>query len=101
MIIEDLDLRVLKGILFDKVNALTFVYKYDYDLFSDNVQKFAKATSDYIKTFRAPPTSKTLKENCKYLDLNLIDDVFEQVQERQRSRVKRMRIWCRQISGRR
>jgi replicative DNA helicase len=83
MIIEDLDLRVLKGILFDKVNALTFVYKYDYDLFSDNVQKFAKATSDYIKTFRAPPTSKTLKENCKYLDINLIDDVFEQIESYQ------------------
>lgn len=57
---EELDLRVLKGIVGDKVNALTFVYRYDHTLFDEDIQRFAKLVLDYTKHFRAPPTRRTL-----------------------------------------
>ena len=57
---EELDLRVLKGIVNDKVNALTFVYRYDHTLFDEEIQRFAKLVLDYTKHFRSPPTRRTL-----------------------------------------
>ena len=63
--IEELDLRVLKAITTDKVNALTFAYRFDHTLFDQPAQQFAKLALDYTKTFRAPPTKRTLLDRHK------------------------------------
>jgi len=62
---EELDLKILKGILTDKVNALTFSYRYDHTLFDEDIQNFAKLVLDYTKHFRSPPTKRTLIERHK------------------------------------
>src|SRR5690606_4583626 len=59
---EELDLKILKGIIEDKVNALTYSYKYDKELFDDDSAFFGGLVLSYIKHFRAPPTRRTLKE---------------------------------------
>ena len=46
---EELDLKILKGILTDKVNALTFAHRYDHTLFDEDSERFAKLVIDYIK----------------------------------------------------
>ena len=63
--IEKLDLRILKGICNDKVNALTFAYRYDQTLFDDTAERFAKLVLDYTKHFRSPPTKRTLLDRHK------------------------------------
>ena len=63
--IEELDLRVLKAITTDKVNALTFAYRFDHTLFDQPAQNFAKLALDYTKTFRSPPTKRTLLDRHK------------------------------------
>lgn len=62
---EELDLKVLKGIITDKVNALTFAHRYDHTLFDEDSERFAKLVIDYIKHFRAPPTKRTLIDRHK------------------------------------
>lgn len=57
---EELDLKILKSLINDKITALSFVYRYDYTLFDDDIQRFAKLVLDYIKFFKAPPTKRTL-----------------------------------------
>ena len=59
--IEELDLKILKSLVNDKVSALTFVSRYDHTLFDNDVQRFAKLVLDYTKHFRAPPTKRTPK----------------------------------------
>jgi replicative DNA helicase len=76
--IEELDLKILKGILADKVQANTFAYRYDHTLFDESAERFAKLVLDYIKTFRAPPTKRTLldrHQNNAHL-IELIEKVF-------------------------
>lgn len=76
--IEELDLKILKGILADKVQANTFAYRYDHSLFDESAERFAKLVLDYIKTFRAPPTKRTLldrHQNNAHL-IELIEKVF-------------------------
>ena len=63
--ISELDLKVLKAILDDKVNALTFAYRYDCSLFEDDVKRFAKTILDYISHFKSPPTRRTLIDRHK------------------------------------
>jgi energy-coupling factor transporter ATP-binding protein EcfA2 len=62
-VIEELDLRVLKTLVNDKVSALTFSSRYDHSLFDTDVQRFAKLVIDYTKHFRSPPTKRTLLEH--------------------------------------
>ena len=62
---EELDLKILKAIVDDKVNALTYAYRYDHTLFDDDCQRFAKLVLDYIKHFRMPPTKRTLVDRHK------------------------------------
>jgi replicative DNA helicase len=61
--IEELDLKILKALVHDKVSALTFVSRYDHTLFDIDVQRFAKLVLDYTKHFRSPPTKRTLIEH--------------------------------------
>jgi replicative DNA helicase len=79
---EELDLKVLKGIITDKVNALTFTYRYDSTLFDEDSERFAKLVLDYIKHFRAPPTKRTLidrhKNNSHITDL--IENAWDEVE---------------------
>ena len=60
--IEELDLRILKSLVKDKVSALTFSSRYDHSLFDQDTQRFAKLVLDYTKHYRAPPTKRTLLE---------------------------------------
>lgn len=72
---EELDLKVLKGILTDKVNALTFAHRYDHTLFDEDSERFAKLVIDYIKHFRTPPTKRTLIDRHK--NNSHITDIIE------------------------
>lgn len=78
---EELDLKILKGILTDKVNALTFAHRYDHTLFDEDSERFAKLVIDYIKHFRTPPTKRTLldrhKNNSHITDL--IEGAWDEV----------------------
>lgn len=65
MSLEELDLRILKAIITDKVNALSFSYKYDHTLFDSETERFAKLVLDYTKHFRSPPTRRTLLDRHK------------------------------------
>lgn len=69
--IEELDLKILKNIVSDKVNALTFSYRFDQSLFEGESQKFGKLVLDYVKSFRSPPTRKTLLDRHKTNSLNI------------------------------
>jgi replicative DNA helicase len=81
MMIEELDLNILKTITQDKVQALTFSYRYDHSLFAPEAQRFGKCVLDYIKSFRSPPTKRTLIDRYKdNQDLvNHIGDVWDQL----------------------
>lgn len=59
---EELDLKILKGIVNDKVNALTYAYRYGSELFDEDSAFFGGLVLSYTKHFRAPPTRRTLKE---------------------------------------
>lgn len=59
---EELDLRVLKAIVNDKVNAMTFTSRYDHSLFDQSAQRFGRLALDYVKQFKSPPTKRTLLE---------------------------------------
>jgi replicative DNA helicase len=58
--IDELDLKILKGITTNKVSALSFIYGYNYELFDEDTQRFAKLVLDYTKSFKSPPTKRTL-----------------------------------------
>lgn len=79
--IEELDLKIFKAICTDKVSALTFSFRYDSSIFDDDSQRFAKLFLDYIKTFRSPPTKRTLidrhKNNSHLVDL--IEKTWEEI----------------------
>jgi replicative DNA helicase len=80
---EELDLKILKGIINDKVNSLTFVYKYDHTLFDEDSGRFAKLVLDYTKHFRAPPTRRTLIDRHKHNShlVTLINDSWDEIDE--------------------
>jgi replicative DNA helicase len=59
-VIEELDLKILKSLINDKVSSLTFTSRYDHTLFDSDVQRFSKLVLDYVKHFRSPPTKRTL-----------------------------------------
>jgi replicative DNA helicase len=81
--IEELDLRILKSITNDKVNALTFAYKYDSSLFDDDVKRFGQLTLDYIKHYRSPPTKRTLLDRHKGNQniVDIINETWDEVEE--------------------
>lgn len=81
---NELDLRILKALTTDKISALTYVNKFDHTLFSNEFKLFGKICTDYINTYRSPPTERTLIEFQKdpsntpiiestWQDLELID----------------------------
>lgn len=80
---EELDLKILKGILTDKVNALTFSYRYDHTLFDQDSERFAKLVLDYTKHFRQPPTKRTLLDRHKHNShlTALIESAWDEVDE--------------------
>jgi len=79
---EELDLRILKSIITDKVNGLSFCYKYDNSIFDEKSQRFAKLVIDYIQHFKASPTRRTLidrhKDNSSIVDI--INDSFDEIE---------------------
>jgi replicative DNA helicase len=81
--IEELDLRVLKAILNDKINALQFVHKYETEIFDQEVQRFAGLVLDYTKHFRSPPTRRTLldRHSGNSMLTSLINDVWDEVDQ--------------------
>ena len=78
---EELDLRILKSLITDKVNALTFAYRYDHTLFDEDSERFAKLVLDYTKHFRAPPTRRTLVDRHKFNQhlTSIIDDTWDEI----------------------
>lgn len=84
MSIEELDLRILKGITSNKVAALSFCYKYEYFMFDIDVQRTAKYFMDYVKSYQSPPTRRTLLEcNSKVNDVERqsINDLWDELDE--------------------
>jgi replicative DNA helicase len=80
---EELDLRVLKALLNDKVNALTFAYRYDHSLFDTDIQHFAKLVLDYTKHFRSPPTKRTLLDRHSGNSnlVTIIDETWNEIDD--------------------
>jgi replicative DNA helicase len=81
--IEELDLRILKTLVSDKVIALTFTSRYDHSLFDQDTQRFAKLIIDYTKHYRSPPTKRTLLEqHGKNQNLaTIIEDSWAEIDE--------------------
>lgn len=81
--IDELDLKVLKALVSDKVNALSFSFRYDHTLFEEDSQRFAKLVLDYIKHFRAPPTKRTLSDRHKNSSqlINVIESTWEELDQ--------------------
>jgi len=81
--IEELDLRILKSITSDKVNALTFASRYDQSLFDQDSQRFAKLILDYTKHFRAPPTKRTLldQHGKNQILATIIEEAWREIEE--------------------
>jgi replicative DNA helicase len=81
--IEELDLKILKSIVNDKVTALTFSSKYDHSLFEPDAQRFAKLVLDYTKHYRSPPTKRTLLEQHAGNPLltSIIEDSWRELDE--------------------
>lgn len=79
---EELDLKILKGILDDKVNALTYAHRYGPELFDEDSSFFGGLVLSYIKHFRAPPTRRTLKERHSGNDeiQRIIDNTWDEVE---------------------
>jgi replicative DNA helicase len=82
-VIEELDLKILKALVNDKVSALTFVSRYDHTLFDNDVQRFAKLVLDYTKHFRSPPTKRTLVEHHggNQQLVAIIEDAWSEIDE--------------------
>lgn len=81
--IEELDLRILKSLVKDKVSAMTFTSRYDHSLFDPDAQRFAKLVLDYTKHYRSPPTKRTLLEqhgNNQLLAVT-IEDSWRELEE--------------------
>jgi len=79
--IDELDLKILKCLVNDKVSALTFAFRYDSTLFDEDSSRFAKLVLDYIKHFRSPPTRRTLLDRHKnnaHLTSN-IEEVWDEI----------------------
>ena len=64
-LMNKVDLRVLKGLLADRSTAIQFAHSYDHSLFEGDNQKVGKAIIDYTKSFRSPPTLRTLLDHHK------------------------------------
>lgn len=79
---EELDLKILKGIIEDKVNALTYTYRYGNELFDEDSAFFAGLVLSYIKHYRAPPTRRTLRERHAGSDetLRVIDSSWDEIE---------------------
>jgi replicative DNA helicase len=79
--IEELDLRIFKALIENKVNAMTFSYRYDHTLFDFECQRFAKLFLDYTKHFRDPPTRRTLidrhHDNPQLVDI--INETWDEI----------------------
>ena len=80
---EELDLRILKAITVDKVNALSFAYRYDHTLFDEDAERFAKLVLDYTKHFRAPPTRRTLLDRHSQNPhlTSIIEDAWNEIDD--------------------
>jgi replicative DNA helicase len=79
---EELDLKILKSITTDKVNALSFSYKYDKSIFDSNSQEFAKLVIEYIQHFKSTPTRRTLIDRHKANEklVELISESFDELE---------------------
>jgi replicative DNA helicase len=77
-----LDIKILKGLAADKVNAMTFTYLYDYTLFDKDYQSFARLFLDYIKTFKASPTRNVLldRHSGNLEQLEVINEIWNSIE---------------------
>jgi replicative DNA helicase len=62
--IEDQDLRLLKGIICSERSGKEFASSYTHDLFLGDSKDVAKSVLDYIRTYKASPTKRTLLDFC-------------------------------------
>lgn len=83
MIINELDVYILKTITTNSLQGLEFAYTYGPELFGKSVQSFAKVVIEYMRAYRALPTRRVLNmrfnndENMKGY-LNKVWDELEQ-----------------------
>ena len=79
---KKLDQRILSCLLKDSATCRQFASSYDSTLFSDEYRRFAKMVLDYTKTFRNPPTRRTLTEyHAPNTDtISLINSTWDKVE---------------------
>jgi replicative DNA helicase len=79
-ILEDQDVRILKGILSDNSVAREFAGTYDHSLFFGSAKDFAKKVIEYIRQYKSLPTKRVLVE--KYpSESDSIEFVWDKVGE--------------------
>ncbi len=80
--IEELDLKILKTLLTHNVHGLEFAYNLNASLFSQETRIFAKIVLDYIKSFKAVPTRRTLldRHNGNIARTEEINRIWDEVE---------------------
>ena len=62
MTFSELDLSVLKSVLYSKKNALEFATECDYQIVCQGLWRFSKLIVDYVKVYKEVPTERILLE---------------------------------------
>src|SRR4051812_33938837 len=73
-----IDLNILKSIITDLNIGLDFARNYSSELFDKDHKAFAAFVIDYLKIYRALPTSRVLKDKYSNND-NYIDNIFNNI----------------------
>jgi replicative DNA helicase len=77
--IPELDLKILKTIVSDKIVGLDFANTYNLDLFANDVKLFARHVLTYMKAYRNVPTRRVLKEWAGEAYVDEIDKVWNSI----------------------
>ena len=62
--VEEQDLRILKGIVTDKLISKEFIGSYDHTLFMGDSQDFAEIAFNYIRDYDAMPSQRVMLETA-------------------------------------
>lgn len=76
---NELDLSVLKGIIFSKKHAIDFVNSCDTKVFSTDVWNFANTITSYVKMYKDVPTLRTIEEQLGKGKNQVLIDSFKNI----------------------
>jgi len=79
MTYQELDLIILKHILFNKKNALEFIHDCNEKIFVPDIWRFAKIILDYVRIYKEIPTRKVINERNKKNEtlINYINQIWD------------------------